>query len=220
MQVWFSQVCDKTVQTARRHQTSYFSVKEVLRKSLGSVSTYNGDGSRQNLTQKKVNSRSFRLLLPYSVLFNLSNAGYISMRLGLRSILTRWVFLAKTHRSMILKVNQIKIHIYIVLVWTDENVSKWKRWPKISQARAFVACAWRSTYVTTKSSIVFERFSVDSRKRIKTVIWTRVDRCVFDEERKRKLLKTHYCAEGLSSEKKKIKSFSRVHVFTCSSPSR
>ena len=52
MQVWFSQVCDKTVETARRHQTSYFSVKEVLRKSLGSVSTYNGDGSRQNLTQK------------------------------------------------------------------------------------------------------------------------------------------------------------------------
>ena len=74
MQVWFSQVCDKTVETARRHQTSYFSVKDVLRKSLGSFSTYNGDGSRENLTQK-VNSRSFMLLLPYSVLSNLSNAG-------------------------------------------------------------------------------------------------------------------------------------------------
>ena len=37
------------------------------------------------------------------------------------------------------------------------------------------------TYVTKCNSIVFERFSVDSRKRIKTVVWTRIDRCVFDD---------------------------------------
>ena len=34
-------------------------------------------------------------------------------------------------------------------------------------------------HVTTCNSIVFERFSVDSRKRIKTVLWTRIHRCIF-----------------------------------------
>ena len=28
---------------------------------------------------------------------------------------------------------------------------------------------------------VVERFSVDSRKRSKTVVWTRIDRCVVDD---------------------------------------
>ena len=39
----------------------------------------------------------------------------------------------------------------------------------------FVACAYSSTYVTTCNSIVFERFSVDTQKRIKTVGWTGID---------------------------------------------
>ena len=30
-------------------------------------------------------------------------------------------------------------------------------------------------------NVVFERFCVDSRKRIKIVVWTRIDRCVFDD---------------------------------------
>ena len=30
--------------------------------------------------------------------------------------------------------------VHIVFVWTVENASKWKRWPKISQARVFVWC--------------------------------------------------------------------------------
>ena len=40
-----------------------------------------------------------------------------------------------------------------------------------------------STYVTTCDSTytVFERFCVDGRKRIKTVVWTRIDGCVFDD---------------------------------------
>ena len=33
-----------------------------------------------------------------------------------------------------------------------------------------------ATYI----SIIFERFRVDCQKRIQTVVWTRIDRCVFD----------------------------------------
>ena len=49
---------------------------------------------------------------------------------------------------------------------------------KISQARVFLACAWSSTCVTTCDSMPL---SVDSRKRIKTVVSTRIDRRVFDD---------------------------------------
>ena len=31
--------------------------------------------------------------------------------------------------------------------------------------------------------IVFERFGVDSRKRVKTLVWTQIDRCVFDDNK-------------------------------------
>ena len=47
------------------------------------------------------------------------------------------------------------------------------------QARVFVACAQSSTcliYVTMYNFIVFKRFSVDSRKRTKTVVWMQIDR--------------------------------------------
>ena len=45
----------------------------------------------------------------------------------------------------------------------------------------FVARAQSLTYmyVTTCNDIVFERFSLGSQKRIKTVVWRRIDRCVF-----------------------------------------
>ena len=69
-------------------------------------------------------------------------------------------------------MDQNKKRIHIVLV---ENASKWKRRPKILQTHVFVACAYSSTYVTTCNSIVFERFTVDTRKRIKTVGWTGID---------------------------------------------
>ena len=54
---------------------------------------------------------------------------------------------------------------------------------------------WSSTYVTTCNFIVFERFSVGSQKRIKTVVWTRIDRCVFYDNEKRILFKTCLCAD-------------------------
>ena len=84
------------------------------------------------------------------------------MRLSLPSILIRWAFLVKTHRSMILKVNQIKIHIYIVLVWTVENVPKRKRWPKRSQARSLNASRsmrfrWRTKTQTFENVLLLRR---------------------------------------------------------------
>ena len=84
------------------------------------------------------------------------------MRLSLPSILIRWAFLVKTHRSMILKVNQVIIHIYSVLVWTVENVPKWKRWPKRSQARSLNASRsmrfrWRTKTQTFENVLLLRR---------------------------------------------------------------
>ena len=47
----------------------------------------------------------------------------------------------------------------------------------------FVARAQSLTYmyVTTFSTVVFERFSLVSQKRIKMVVWTRINRCVFND---------------------------------------
>ena len=44
------------------------------------------------------------------------------------------------------------------------------------------ACAYSSIY-DTMCFIVFELFSVDSPKRTKTVVWTGIDRCVFDDNK-------------------------------------
>ena len=49
---------------------------------------------------------------------------------------------------------------HIVSVWTVENASKWKRWPKISQVHVLVAWTKSLTYITTCNSIVFKCFSV------------------------------------------------------------
>ena len=48
---------------------------------------------------------------------------------------------------------------------------KMKKMAEISQVRMFVACAKSSTHINAILS--------DSRKRIKTLVWTRIDRCVF-----------------------------------------
>ena len=39
----------------------------------------------------------------------------------------------------------------------------------------------KSTYIATRSSVFFKRFIVDSLKRIKTVVWKRIDRRVFHD---------------------------------------
>ena len=61
-------------------------------------------------------------------------------------------------------------------LWTFENRWKWKRSPNISQAYVFEACTQSWTYVTMCNSIVFKRFSVDIRKRIKTLVWVDTNR--------------------------------------------
>ena len=47
--------------------------------------------------------------------------------------------------------------------------------------------------VYTCNSIVFKRFSADSRTAIKTVVWTRIDRSLFDDN------ETHSCGNALGS---------------------
>ena len=113
--------------------------------------------------------------------FSSENA-YISMRWDLPSTLIRWAFLSKTHDfKTLLKMDQNE-NAYISIKVDGRKRSKCiKRWQKISWVRMFVACTYSSTYVTTCNSMVLERFSVDSRKRIKKVVWTRIDRCVFND---------------------------------------
>ena len=99
------------------------------------------------------------------------------------------------HRKrMILKLSwkwiETKTHTYRIKVDGRKRSKCIKRWQKISWVRVFVAFAYSSTYLTKCNSIVFERFSVESRKRIKAVVWTRIDRCIFDDNEKCILLKT------------------------------
>ena len=68
-------------------------------------------------------------------------------------------------------------------VWTVENASKWKWWPKILQGHVIVACTSSSTYITTYNSIIFKCFWVHSRKRIRSVVWTRFNWCVFHDKK-------------------------------------
>ena len=111
--------------------------------------------------------------------FSFENA-YISMRWDLPSTLIPWAFSSKTHDfKTLLKMDQTKTHTYRIKVEGRKRSKCIKRWQKVSWVRVFVAFAYSSTYVTKCNSIVFERFSVDSRKRVKTVVWTRIDRCVF-----------------------------------------
>jgi len=60
---------------------------------------------------------------------------------------------------------------------------KMKRWSKISQALVSFEHADRVHLGPQRAILsgVFERFGVDSRKRTKTLVWTEIDRCVFDD---------------------------------------
>ena len=58
---------------------------------------------------------------------------------------------------------------------------KMKTMTKNNAGAFFCSMRIEFTYVTVCNSIAFERFSVDSRKRIKTVVWTQIDRCDFDD---------------------------------------
>ena len=77
-------------------------------------------------------------------------------------------------------------------MWTVEDAwkrIKMKRWLEvsleISQTRAFVVYTKTSSYVSVRHNVQFyclwTFYGVDSPKRIKTVVWTRIDRCVSDD---------------------------------------
>ena len=119
--------------------------------------------------------------------FRLKDA-YISRRLGLRFTLTD---ADRFHRTRIdlktlLKVDQNEnayISYYCGQLKThqkENNDQKYSSCVCLEHAKRV-----QLTVVTTSNSIVFQRFSVDSRKHIKTtLVWTRIDR-------NRTLLKTH-----------------------------
>ena len=60
---------------------------------------------------------------------------------------------------------------------------KMKRWSKISQALVCFEHADSDQLAPQRAILsgVFERFGVDSRKHTKTLVWTQIDRCVFDD---------------------------------------
>ena len=104
--------------------------------------------------------------------FSFENA-YNSTRLGLPSALICWEFSSKTHRfENAFETKWIKTEMDTYRISVDGRRSiEWKGWPKISQARTFVACAKSSTYVTTSDSIPFcgqsrshENVSVDTNR--------------------------------------------------------
>ena len=111
----------------------------------------------------------------YNNAFSFENA-YIKMRLGLS--LPQLICRAFTSKN-VLKVDQNKTHTCRIRV-DSQNAWKWKRRP----APLFVACTKSSSYVTKCNSIIFKRFNVDSRKRIETVVWRRIERWVFEGKKK------------------------------------
>ena len=60
---------------------------------------------------------------------------------------------------------------------------KMKRWSKISQALVCFEHADRVHLGPQRAILsgVFERFGVESPKRTKTLVWTQIGRCVFDD---------------------------------------
>ena len=120
---------------------------------------------------------------------------YISMRLGILS--TRWAFSSKTHRSEnALENGSKRKHIHIMTVWTIENASRWKWWPKISQARV---CSMRIEFNLRHNAQFYlsgtfwwgqskthQNVSVNANWLMR--FWWQ-GKCI--------LLKTHWCREGL-----------------------
>ena len=80
------------------------------------------------------------------------------------------------------KSTKNKAHTYRISVGGRKRIEM-NKMTKNSAVACF--CRMRielNQYVTTCKSILFRRLSVDSRKRIKTIVWTRNDRWVFDKD--------------------------------------
>ena len=97
------------------------------------------------------------------------------MRLGLSSTLIRR---AASIWKCSLKWIETKTHIVLGLA-----VEKRTKIKTMTENIAGVcACRMRIGFSLRRNvQFVVERYSVDSRKRSKTVVWTRIDRCVVDD---------------------------------------
>ena len=97
------------------------------------------------------------------------------MRLGLSPVLTRWVFSYPIWKRCC-KWIKTKTHTCCISVEGRKRI-KMKTITN-NNAGAFF-CSMRIEF-SLRHSVQFYRFSVDSGKRTKTVVWTQIDRCVFD----------------------------------------
>ena len=97
------------------------------------------------------------------------------MRLGLPPTLIRWVFSYPIWKRCC-KWIKTKTHTCYISVDGRKRI-KMKTITK-NNAGAFF-CSMRIEF-SLRHSVQFYRFSVDSGKRTKTVVWTQTDRCFFD----------------------------------------
>ena len=97
------------------------------------------------------------------------------MRLGLSSSLIRWA--ASIWKS---SWKWIKTETHIVLVLAVEKRTKIKT--RTESIAGACACRMRiGINLRHNVQFVVKPLSVDSQKRTKTVVWTRIDRCVVDD---------------------------------------
>ena len=99
------------------------------------------------------------------------------MRLRLK---TRTVWCVFVRFENVFESGSKRKRIHMVSVWTVEN--GWKRIKmktKTENIAGAGVCSMRIEVHLRQNVQFYERFNVDSRKRIKTVVWTRIDRCVF-----------------------------------------
>ena len=104
------------------------------------------------------------------------------MRLGRHT--KTLTFSSKTHRLENALERSKQKRIRIALVWTVENGRERIKMKTISRNIAGVCLCSMRKELNLSLNVqfhCFERFSADSRNHIKTVVWTRIRRCDFDD---------------------------------------
>ena len=106
------------------------------------------------------------------------------MRLGLPSTVIHWAFSSKTHTYLISVDGRKRIKIKTM----TENITG-----------AYV-CSMRIEFNFHHNVQLyrFRTFWYGQSKTIKTVVWTRIDRCVFDDNKNAYLWKRHLCGQDLT----------------------
>ena len=112
--------------------------------------------------------------------FSFQNA-YISMRSGVPSTLK---CAERFHRKRSWKWIKTKTHRYRISADGRKRIKMKTMTSYVPRASSNIAgacvCNMRIVF-NLRNNVQIYRFSVHSRKRIKTVVWTRIDRCAFDE---------------------------------------